>query len=79
MTVENRDSSLTSAQRSYDSGRKPSVALALKIKREETDMGDSSLLLRPLTEDEAILLTTIHEQYRVEGRFPVFDLVERTL
>ena len=42
-------------------------------------MGDSSILLRPLTEDEAVLLTTIHEQYMIEGRFPIFDFVERTL
>lgn len=40
---------------------------------------ESSGLLRPLTEDETGLLTTAYEPFMAEGRFPLFDYVERTL
>ena len=40
---------------------------------------DASGLLRPLDENEVSLLTTIHEPFLANGKFPIFDFVDREL
>jgi hypothetical protein len=43
------------------------------------DRLEASGLLRPLDADEVYLLTTIHEPFAGEGRFPIFHYVDRQL
>jgi hypothetical protein len=40
---------------------------------------EASGLMRPLSEEELFLLQTLHEPFIGEGRFPIFDFVERRL
>jgi hypothetical protein len=45
----------------------------------ETSSANAQVLLRPLTDGETLLLSTVHEEFTAEGLFPLFDFVERTL